>query len=46
MGNGVQGGAVTSREEVTVGSDPGARQRKWNQPHDILAEVGAKVGLP
>lgn len=46
MGNGVKGGAVTSREEVTVGSDPGARQRKWNQQHDILAEVGANVGLP
>lgn len=44
VGNGVQGGNVTSREEVAVGTGPWARQRKWNWQHGILAVVGAKVG--
>ena len=44
VGNGVQGGNVTSREEVAVGTGPWARQRKWNWQHGILAAVGAKVG--
>lgn len=44
MGNEVQGGDVTSREQVAVGTGPWARQRKWNWQHGILAAVGAKVG--